>query len=83
MAPTLTTEQRTKLILGALEGTHAFLPDCMGNGLRHQSYLELVAMLAKERAYSPYSKFPVGAALLTRGGTIVKGASIDNASYGM
>ncbi|EDR00366.1 uncharacterized protein LACBIDRAFT_154465, partial [Laccaria bicolor S238N-H82] len=37
---------------------------------------------AKEGAYSPYSKFPVGAALLTREGTIVKGASIDNASYG-
>ena len=83
MAPTLTTEQRAKLIQGAFEGTHTFLPHWMGNGLRQQAYLELIAMLAKEGAYSPYSKFPIGAALLTRGGTIVKGASIDNASYGM
>ncbi|KAF8974363.1 cytidine deaminase [Flammula alnicola] len=40
------------------------------------------AFEAKEGAYSPYSKFPVGAALLTTGGTIIRGASIDNASYG-
>jgi cytidine deaminase len=37
---------------------------------------------AKEGAYSPYSKFPVGAALLTAEGNIIKGASIDNAAYG-
>ena len=37
---------------------------------------------AKEGAYSPYSKFPVGAALLTREGKIIKGASIDNTAYG-
>ncbi|KAJ7161012.1 cytidine deaminase-like protein [Mycena filopes] len=36
---------------------------------------------AKANAYSPYSNFPVGAALLCSDGTIVKGASIDNASY--
>ena len=79
MVPTLTTEQRAELIQGAFEGTHTFLPDWMGNGLSSK----LIAMLAKDGAYSPYSKFPVGAALLTRGGAIVKGASIDNASYGM
>ncbi|KIM39569.1 hypothetical protein M413DRAFT_415552 [Hebeloma cylindrosporum] len=37
---------------------------------------------AKEGAYSPHSQFPVGAALLTAEGRIIKGASIDNASYG-
>ncbi|KAF9009716.1 cytidine deaminase-like protein [Cyathus striatus] len=37
---------------------------------------------AKEGTYSPYSKFPVGAALLTADGQIVKGANIENASYG-
>jgi len=40
------------------------------------------AFEAKEGSYSPYSKFPVGAALLTVDGTIVKGANIENASYG-
>ncbi|KAF9652122.1 cytidine deaminase [Thelephora ganbajun] len=37
---------------------------------------------AKEFSYSPYSKFRVGAALLTTDGRIIKGANIENASYG-
>jgi len=37
---------------------------------------------AKEFSYSPYSKFRVGAALLTVDGQIIKGANIENASYG-
>jgi len=77
------TEQRIKLVQGAFEGTHAFLPDCMGIGLRQRAYLKLIAVLVKEGVYSPYSKFPIGAALLTSRGTIVKGMSIDNALYGM
>ena len=37
-------------------------------------------MLAK--AYIPYSKFPVGAALVTKEGKIYTGCNIENASYG-
>ncbi|KAJ4471427.1 cytidine deaminase-like protein, partial [Lentinula aciculospora] len=37
---------------------------------------------AREFSYSPYSKFRVGAALLTSDGTLIKGANIENASYG-
>ncbi|KAH9479127.1 Cytidine deaminase [Psilocybe cubensis] len=40
------------------------------------------AFEAKKGSYSPYSKFPVGAAFLTAEGAIIKGANIENASYG-
>ena len=46
---------------------------------------ELVA-LAREAArfsYSPYSGFPVGAALLCADGTVVQGTNVENRSYGL
>lgn len=41
------------------------------------------AIEARKHAYSPYSKFSVGAAILLKNGTIIKGANIENASYGL
>ena len=35
------------------------------------------------RAYSPYSRFPVGAAALVDDGRIVVGCNVENASYGL
>ncbi|KAL4783875.1 cytidine deaminase-like protein [Aspergillus varians] len=39
------------------------------------------ANAAKEAAYCPYSKFRVGAALLTQSGECFIGANVENASY--
>ncbi|MDQ3692938.1 MAG: cytidine deaminase [Chloroflexota bacterium] len=41
------------------------------------------AHAAAARAYVPYSRFPVGAALLTTDGTTSTGCNIENASYGL
>lgn len=41
------------------------------------------AVEAREKAFCPYSKFKVGAALLTKDNKIYKGANVENSSYGL
>ena len=41
------------------------------------------ATLARSRAYAPYSRFSVGAAVLGASGTIYYGCNIENAAYPM
>lgn len=48
-----------------------------------KEYKELItfAIEAREKSYSPYSKFKVGAALLCADGEIYTGCNIENAAY--
>jgi cytidine deaminase len=41
------------------------------------------AAKARKGAVAPYSKFQVGAALVTPSGTIIGGANVESASYGL
>jgi cytidine deaminase len=45
--------------------------------------LEAAARRAAKASYSPYSKFRVGAAILTDRGAIFTGCNVENASYGL
>ncbi|MGC2197804.1 MAG: cytidine deaminase [Terriglobales bacterium] len=50
---------------------------------RQRKQLLRSARAAMKNAYAPYSKFRVGAALLTASGKIFSGCNVENASYGM
>ena len=42
-----------------------------------------LAVLARSRSYSPYSKFKVGAVCILNNGEYVLGCNVENASYGL
>lgn len=49
----------------------------------NKSQLIRAAAQARKGAVAPYSKFKVGAALLTKSGEIIGGANVESASYGL
>ncbi|MGE5138610.1 MAG: cytidine deaminase [Rudaea sp.] len=50
-----------------------------------KSFEELIAAAtaARERAYAPYSKYPVGAAVLGKSGRVFTGCNVENVSFGL
>jgi cytidine deaminase len=54
-------------------------------GISEKTTKKLVeqARKASKNAYCPYSKFPVGAAVLTDSGEVFTGCNVENASYGL
>ncbi|MFC4243475.1 cytidine deaminase [Gryllotalpicola reticulitermitis] len=57
-------------------------PEISGDGIDWDA-LRAVATGALTHSYSPYSRFPVGAAAIVDDGRVVRGANIENASYGV
>jgi cytidine deaminase len=53
--------------------------------MNHSERDELIrsALDAQQRAFCPYSNFPVGAALRTASGRIFQGVNVENASFGL
>ena len=49
----------------------------------NKARLVAAALKARQHAVAPYSKFQVGAALLTTEGEIIGGANVESASYGL
>lgn len=49
---------------------------------QHRALIE-AAKRARQKAYCPYSRYAIGAAVLTESGKIFSGANIENASYGL
>jgi cytidine deaminase len=60
-------------------------PDTVREVLSDRQWDELVraASQARQRAYAPYSRFLVGAAVRTRSGRIFTGCNVENASSGL
>jgi cytidine deaminase len=54
--------------------------ETLGPGDEH---LIKVASLARQRAYAPYSRYKVGAAIRTKRNKIYSGGNVENVSYGL
>ena len=68
-----------KLMTGGLSSS-----DEKTSEVQKKNYQELLdfADKAKEKAYAPYSRFQVGAAILTKEGKVFTGCNVENSSYG-
>src|SRR5512140_3957009 len=58
------------------------MPQPDAEHLRADQALVAEALNARARAYAPYSRFAVGAAVRTASGRIFHGCNVENAAYG-
>jgi len=49
---------------------------------KHLAAVHAAALAAQKNSYSPYSKYPVGAAIYLEDGSISAGCNVENSSYG-
>lgn len=69
-------EERALQLAGVTrEGPHPVTPS--------DDQLLALAREAMQRSYSPYSRFRVGACLLSADGRVFEGCNVENASYGL
>ena len=54
----------------------------MSQSVNHEKLID-AAVDARQRAYAPYSKYLVGAAVATADGELFTGCNVENASYGL
>lgn len=82
---------RYQTVAEAMAHIHGFLRDQGHRDDRPVTFAQLdqedkllltEAAKALDNAYPPYSGFHVGSAILTRGGTVVTGANVENSAYG-
>lgn len=60
--------------------------EMMGTPVLSEHMIDSLLVQAEEAmlsSYSPYSQFAVGAALLCEGDAVIRGANVENASYGL
>ncbi|WP_417687077.1 cytidine deaminase [Pseudidiomarina gelatinasegens] len=55
----------------------------MSNKNSELHHLHVTAKAAAARAHAPYSRFKVGAALVTDAGELITGCNVENVSYGL
>ena len=72
-----------KITKNSIECSSKTIKSKKNYGLKEEEIEKLLsaAKEARKNSYSPYSNFPVGAAVLTEGGKIYKGANIENSSF--
>lgn len=74
---------RTSKIPAAAEASLRFPSMALKTHTALGRSLEKAARAAARSSYAPYSKFRVGAAVLTASGKIFSGCNVENASYGL